>query len=48
MPESGQFVAFLEAYYLILKSVWEAFENMGDGSLKEVRKNIICYFDYML
>lgn len=36
MPESGQFVALLEASYPILKTEWEAFKNLGDASFKEV------------
>ncbi|XP_062092226.1 uncharacterized protein At3g06530 [Humulus lupulus] len=35
--KSGQFVALLEACYPILKTEWEAFENLGDGSLKEFK-----------
>ncbi|KAF4372054.1 hypothetical protein F8388_000270 [Cannabis sativa] len=35
--KSGQFVALLEACYPILKTEWEAFEKLGDGSLKEFK-----------
>lgn len=43
MSESSQLFALLETVFPIVKTEWEAFESMGDTSVKEVGKDFYSF-----